>query len=254
MAPVVLRQHASLPCLCPGSTPGGRICFAELFQGVRFERKPALLLEAADMKHGAKMIGNGKGEHEAAEVLLWTQHGERNLTQNPERLFGVVALKRTAKSHRPELTLRQNGYGDISRHEKCKLILGSKQLQSGQGGLPGKKGGQKLAAPWASQAVPHHSTNQALGCLTSEVGRGIWCFQPGMAANEMKGGKVILKQGWQGKGREAFDTQSRGSGKGKGGKHSIPSPEGVVLAFCICFWTALCNLHRGSPKTSENVI
>ena len=37
----------------------------------------------------------------------------------------------------------------------------------------GKKLGQKLAAPWSSQAVPHHSTNQALGCLTSEVGRDL---------------------------------------------------------------------------------
>ena len=37
----------------------------------------------------------------------------------------------------------------------------------------GKKWGTKAGTPWSSQAVPHHSTNQALGCLTSEVGRDL---------------------------------------------------------------------------------
>ena len=90
----------------------------------------------------------------------------------------------------PNCPLSQNGYGDISGRKRCQVIVRSMQFDSGQCGAVGQENekGQKLAAPWSSQAVPHHSTNQALpvGCLTSEVGRDL------VPASDMKGRKVLL--------------------------------------------------------------
>ena len=62
---------------------------------------------------------------------------------------------------------------------------------------------QKLAAPWSSQAVPHHSTSQALGCLTSEVGRDLvfstrygrqryGCFSPRYVQLKVQAKVVVL--------------------------------------------------------------
>ena len=62
---------------------------------------------------------------------------------------------------------------------------------------------QKLAAPWSSQAVPHHSTSQALGCLTSEVGRDLvfstrygrqryGCFSPRYGQLKVQAKIVVL--------------------------------------------------------------
>ena len=93
----------------------------------------------------------------------------------------------------PNCTLSQNGYGDISGRKRWQVMVRSMQFDSGQCGAVGQENekGQKLAAPWSSQAVPHHSTNQALGCLISEVGRDL-VLSTGMAASDMKGRKMLL--------------------------------------------------------------
>ena len=93
----------------------------------------------------------------------------------------------------PNCTLSQNGYGDISGRKRCQVMVRSMQFDSGQCGAVGQENekGQKLAAPWSSQAVPHHSTNQALGCLISEVGRDL-VLSTGMAASDMEGRKMLL--------------------------------------------------------------
>ena len=78
------------------------------------------------------------------------------------------------------------------------------QLDSGQCGAVGQENekGQKLAAPWSSQAVPHHSTNQALGCLTSEVGRDL----------------VLSTRYGRQRHERAKNASSSKDGKGQGGK------------------------------------
>ena len=47
------------------------------------------------------------------------------------------------------------------------------KINSAQNWQCWKPKSKKLAALWSSRAVPHHSTSQALGCLTSEFGRDL---------------------------------------------------------------------------------
>ena len=62
-------------------------------------------------------------------------------------------------------------YCDFPPSKTSDASFSTPLVQVAYGGLVVTK--KKLAAPWSSQAVPHHSTNQALGCLTSEVGRDL---------------------------------------------------------------------------------
>ena len=67
---LVSWRHASLPCLCSGSIPDGRICLAAIREGVLLKRefaptwkRPALV---GWEEWGKRQTGNGKGKHEVA--------------------------------------------------------------------------------------------------------------------------------------------------------------------------------------------
>ena len=81
MAPVVERQQTSLPCLCPGLTPGGRICLAAIREGARLKREFAPIWKHPALvgweEWGKRQTGNRRrvGVRISLAFLSWSQTG-----------------------------------------------------------------------------------------------------------------------------------------------------------------------------------